>query len=76
MSKALHPLALEHAHFVDAAAARQTIKESKITHKISLTDGVTVLHGTRDGLPVVIVQIENQKPGELSAVWFDETAEG
>jgi hypothetical protein len=74
MKKTLHPLAIEALHCVDAETVKQTIAESRITHSIDLGRGFAVLHGTRDGLPIVIVECQNQNSDELSCVWFDETA--
>lgn len=71
----MHTIAPEHLHCVSAEIAKQTIDESNITYAFGLTDRTTILHGTRDGLPIVIVKIENQQPDELCAVWFDETAQ-
>ena len=73
MSASLHPLALDAFHCVNAETVQQTIAESKITHSIDLGRGFVIHHGTRDGLPVIVVECENQTPTELSAIWFDES---
>lgn len=68
--------AVEHLYCTDAEATRQTISESKLTSSIELGRGFTVHHGTRDRLPIVIVECEDQKGDELSCVWFDESVSG
>lgn len=73
MNEPLHPMTPEHLHCTDADATQQTIAESKLTSSISLGRGFTVHHGTRDKLPITIVECEGQKPSELSCVWFDES---
>jgi hypothetical protein len=73
MTKSLHPLVLDAFYCVDAATVDQTLAESKTTHSIELGRGFVIHHGTRDGLPIVIVECQNQKPDELGAIWFDET---
>lgn len=55
----------------DAKTVEQTLQESLIYHCIDM-GGFTVYHGTRDGSEIVIVEHHNQKPDELSAIWFDE----
>jgi hypothetical protein len=72
MNTPLHPLAFEAFHCTNADTLKQTVAESLITHSIDLGRGFSVLHGTRDGLPIVIVGCQDQSPDELSAVWFAE----
>lgn len=73
MSEPIHPMTPDAFYCVDSDAIKQTLTESKITHSIDLGRGFTVHHGTRYKLPVVIIECENQKPSELSCVWYDES---
>ena len=66
----------EHLYCTDADATQQTIAESKLTSSIDLGRGFRVHHGTRDGLPIVVIECQDQKPDELSCVWFDESVAG
>lgn len=65
------PLSLEHLHAVDAQTVRQTIAESEIDSSIDM-GAFSVHHGSRDGARIVIVEHHNQRPDELSAVWFND----
>ncbi|UUZ64272.1 hypothetical protein LP417_03520 [Polaromonas sp. P1-6] len=76
MSEPLHPMVMEHLYCTDAEATQQTISESDLTYSIDLGRGFTVHHGTRDGLPIVVVECQDQKADELSCVWFNESTSG
>jgi hypothetical protein len=58
---------------VDKEVLAQTLSESVIQSEISLGNGVTVLHGTREGAPIAMIENGN---GEFSGVWFDEDWQG
>lgn len=58
---------------VDKEVFAQTLSESVIQTEISLGNGVTVLHGTREGAPIAMIENGN---GEFSGVWFDEDWQG
>jgi len=70
---ALHPLSAELFHAIDAATCQQTMAESVLDYSIRMGDTFTIHHGTRDGLPIIIVEHHDQQPGELSGVWFQES---
>ena len=56
---------------LNAEVTQQTIAESTLEYSIDM-GAFTVHHGNRDGLPIVIAEHHNQKPDELSAVWYSE----
>lgn len=56
---------------VDAETVQQTIQESVIEYCIDM-GSFNVLHGTRDGNEIVIVEHHSQQADELSAIWFNE----
>jgi hypothetical protein len=71
MSKVLNfsPLEAENFHAVDAAAASQTIAESKIDSAIDM--GLFIVHhGTRYGAPIVIAEHKDQQADQLSGIWY------
>jgi hypothetical protein len=73
MCKQHKPLTIskESFHAVDAEVLCQTIQESQIEYSIDM-GAFTVHHGRRDDNEIVIVEHHNQKPDELSAIWFNE----
>lgn len=68
----LHPISAEHFHAVDAATCQQTINESDVDYSIVMGATFTIHHGTRCGAPIVIVENHDQRPGELSGIWYSE----
>jgi hypothetical protein len=64
-------LTAENFYAVSAATVKQTIAESVITYSIDM-GSFTVFHGSRDGQPIIIAEHHDQKPDELSAVWYDD----
>ena len=76
MKKTLHPMAMEYFYSPNAEVTQQTISESNLTYSIDLGRGFTIHHGTRDGASIIIVECVDQKPDELSGIWFDESTVG
>lgn len=73
MSTRLHSLlAAEYFYAVDIATSQQTLAESVITYSIDM-GGFTVHHGTRDGAQIVVVEHNDRRPEQLSAVWYNES---
>ena len=62
---------IEHFYPVDAKTLRQTIRETKIHHQIDMGD-FDIIHGTRDGQPIVICKHHNQTADQLSGIWYDD----
>jgi len=65
-------LTAEQFYAVDATTCQQTLAESDIEYSIDM-GGFTVHHGTRDGTRIVVVEHNDQRPDQLSAVWYNES---